>query len=37
MRSSAAASSVTSSIEAVFADEDAFRVWYETALPRVHR
>jgi RNA polymerase sigma-70 factor (ECF subfamily) len=37
MRSSVAAPSVTSSIEAVFADEDAFRAWYETALPRVHR
>ena len=37
MRSSAAAPSVSSSIEAVFADEDAFRAWYEAALPRVFR
>jgi RNA polymerase sigma-70 factor (ECF subfamily) len=37
MRSSVAAPSVTSSIEAVFADEAAFRAWYEAALPRVHR
>jgi RNA polymerase sigma-70 factor (ECF subfamily) len=37
MRSSVAAPSVSSSIEAVFADEAAFRAWYEYALPRVHR
>lgn len=37
MRSSAAAPSVPSSIEAVFADEAAFGVWYESALPRVYR
>jgi RNA polymerase sigma-70 factor (ECF subfamily) len=37
MRSSVAAPSVSSSIDAVFADEEAFRAWYEYALPRVHR
>lgn len=37
MRSSMAVPGVTSSIEAVFADEAAFRAWYEYALPRVHR
>jgi DNA-directed RNA polymerase specialized sigma24 family protein len=37
MRSSAAAPSVSSSIEAVFADDDAFHAWYEAALPRVFR
>lgn len=37
MGSSVAAPRVTSSLEAVFADEAAFRAWYEDALPRVHR
>jgi hypothetical protein len=37
MRSSAATPSVSSSIEAVFADDDAFHTWYEAALPRVFR
>lgn len=37
MRSSVAATSASSSIEALFTDEAAFRGWYEVALPRVHR
>jgi RNA polymerase sigma-70 factor (ECF subfamily) len=36
MGSSVATTSFTS-IDTVFADEDAFRAWYEAALPRVHR
>lgn len=37
MGSSVAAPGFTSSIEAVFADDAAFRAWYDYALPRVHR
>lgn len=36
MGSSVAATGLTS-IDTVFADEAAFRIWYEYALPRVHR
>jgi len=32
-----AAPAASTTIEAVFADEDAFRAWYDAALPRVHR
>lgn len=37
MRSSTVAPRLSSSIAAVFADEAAFRAWYEYTLPRVHK
>lgn len=37
MSSSVAAPGANSSIEAIFADETAFRAWYERTLPQVHR
>jgi len=37
MRSSAVPGGLPASIEDVFTDHAAFRAWYETALPRVHR